>query len=196
MKSATVDIPALTAIDADEFSPPESFLERITRWATEVAVVILVVMMGVEMIARSAFGWSLQFTNELGGYALVAITFLGLASGQADHAFHRVHMLDTRLSQAGRAGLRLVFDVATTVIAAVLTAEFVRFAWITWGSGDVAATNLLTPLWIPRLAMPIGTLALTITLLRTVAGDWRRLRAALRRAPVAPSAAARAEGAP
>jgi TRAP-type C4-dicarboxylate transport system permease small subunit len=135
------------------------------------------------MIARSAFGWSLQVTNELGGYALVAITFLGLASGQVDHAFHRVHLLDSWLSPAGRAGLRLVFDLATTVVSATLFFEFVRFAWITWASGDVAATTLLTPLWIPRLAMPIGTLALTITLLRTVAGDWRRLRAALQPAP-------------
>ncbi len=35
-------------------------------------------------------------------------------------------------------------------------------------------------LWVPRLAMPIGALALTWTLLRTVAGDWRRLQAARR----------------
>jgi len=179
MEPVAVDNPASDPVDADEFSPSGDRLERVTRWATEVAVVILVVMMGIEMIARSAFGWSLQVTNELGGYALVAITFLGLASGQAEHAFHRVHLLDAHLSAPGRAALRLVFDVATTIVSAVLFVEFVRFDWITWASGDVAATSLLTPLWIPRLAMPIGTLALTITLLRTVAGDWRRLCAAL-----------------
>lgn len=180
MEPVAADLAAIAPIDADAFSPAESLLERVTRWATQVAVVILVVMMGIEMIARSAFGWSLQVTNELGGYALLAITFLGLASGQVDHAFHRVHLLDTRLSPAGRAGLRLVFDVATLIVAAVLFVEFVRFVWITWASGDVAATTLMTPLWIPRLAMPIGMLALTITLLRTLAGDWRRLRAILR----------------
>jgi len=35
---------------------------------------------------------------------------------------------------------------------------------------------LLTPLWLPRLAMPIGAFALSLTLLRTIVGDWRRLR--------------------
>ena len=185
MEPVAVNIAAAVPEDADGFSPSESLMERVTRWATQVAVVVLVVMMGIEMIARSAFGWSLQVTNELGGYALVAITFLGLASGQTEHAFHRVHLLDTRLSPAGRAGLRLAFDLATVVVSAVLFVEFVGFAWITWASGDVAATSLLTPLWIPRLAMPIGTLALTITLLRTVASDWRRLRAALQAAPSA-----------
>ncbi|MDB5851656.1 MAG: tripartite AtP-independent periplasmic transporter subunit DctQ [Rhodoferax sp.] len=168
----------MAPVDADAFSPAEGPVERVTRWATQAAVVFLVVMMGIEMIARSALGWSLQVTNELGGYALIAITFLGLASGQADHAFHRVHMLDARLSATGKAALRLVFDLATLAVSAVLCAEFTRFLWITWASGDVAATSLVTPLWMPRLAMPIGMLALVITLLRTVAGDVRRLRAA------------------
>ncbi|MES2533775.1 MAG: TRAP transporter small permease [Pseudomonadota bacterium] len=188
MKPIAVDLTAAAPEDADAFSPRSSLLERVTCGATEVAVVILVVMMGVEMIVRSAFGWSLQFTNELGGYALIAITFLGLAAGQTEHAFHRVHLLDSRLTPVGRAGLRLVFDLATTLVTAVLFFEFTRFAWITWASGDVAATSLMTPLWMPRLAMPLGTLALTLTLLRTVAADVRRLRYA-RQAPAASGSA-------
>lgn len=184
MKPLVDDSPDLAPVDADEFSPGVGLIERVTRWATQAAVIFLVVMMGIEMVARSALGWSLQVTNELGGYALIAITFLGLASGQADHAFHRVHMLDKRLSQVGRAGLRLMFDLAALAVSAVLCAEFSRFLWITWQSGDVAATSLVTPLWMPRLAMPVGMLTLVITLLRTVAGDLRRLRAARLQASV------------
>jgi TRAP-type transport system small permease protein len=168
--------PVVDSIDEDEFSPRETWLEAATRWVIQVSVLLLVVMMGVEMIVRSLFGWSLQVTNELGGYALIVITFFGLSSGQTGHAFHRMHLLDDHLSRAGRAFLRLVFDGATAVVAVILFVEFTRFTWITWQSGDVAATVLLTPLWLPRLAMPIGALALTLTLLRTLIGDWRRLR--------------------
>jgi TRAP-type C4-dicarboxylate transport system permease small subunit len=125
---------------------------------------------------RSLFGWSLQVTNELGGYALVVITFFGLASGQAGHAFHRMHLLDDHISPTARALLRLLFDGATAAVALLLFEEFTRFTWITYQSGDVAATVLLTKLWIPRLAMPVGALALSLTLLRTIVGDWRRLR--------------------
>jgi TRAP-type C4-dicarboxylate transport system permease small subunit len=162
--------------DEDEFSPRETWLESTTRWLIQVCVLLLVAMMGVEMIARSMFGWSLQVTNELGGYALIVITFLGFSSGQAGHAFHRMHLLDSHLPAGARALLRLAFDVVTTIVAIVLCVQFTRFTWITWQSGDVAATVLLTKLWIPRLAMPIGTLALVVTLLRTVVGDWRRFR--------------------
>lgn len=172
-----VDVEGASA-DADAFSPHEDWSARWARWATQAIMMGLVVMMGAEMVVRSAFGWSIQFSNELGGYALVAITFLSLGSGQLLHAYHRVHFLDQRLGPVGRARLRLLFDLGATVVALVLLFEMARFEWITWNSGDVAATSLLTPLWIPRLVMPLGLLVFTGALFRTLAGDWRRLRAA------------------
>ncbi|CAN5816679.1 hypothetical protein BH11PSE13_BH11PSE13_21140 [soil metagenome] len=178
-----VDVDGSSA-DDDAFSPAEDWPARLARWTTQAIVVGLVVMMGVEMLVRSAFGWSVQFSNEIGGYALVAITFLSLGSGQLLHAYHRVHFLDSRLGPVGRARMRLLFDLAATAIAAVLLFEMARFEWITWKSEDVAATSLMTPLWMPRLVMPLGVLVLTWSLLRTLAGDWRRLRAASTAGPL------------
>jgi TRAP-type C4-dicarboxylate transport system permease small subunit len=168
----------LDAADADAFSPPEGLAARVCRGFSEWIVVGLVVMMGAEMVVRSLFGWSIQFSNEIGGYALVAITFLSLASGQLLHAYHRVHFVEARMAPAGRAWLRLVFDLCALAVSAVLLFELVRFEWITYGSGDVAATSLMTPQWMPRLVMPIGALVLAWALLRTVLADWRRVRAA------------------
>lgn len=164
--------------DGDAFSPPEDAFSRLGRRLSEWAMVGLVLMMGAEMVVRTLFGWSIQFSNEVGGYALVAITFLSLASGQLEHAYHRVHFVEHRLGPVGRARLRLGFDLATLVVTAVLLAEFVRFEWITWQSGDVAPTSLMTPLWVPRFVMPVGMLMLAWALLATVRGDWRRLDAA------------------
>lgn len=164
--------------DIDAFSPPEDRAAAAGRWLCQIATVGLVVMMVTEMVVRSLFGWSIQWSNEVGGYALVAITFLSLASGQYLHAYHRVHFLENHLSATGKALLRLVFDLASFVVALVLLLEFVRFEWITWQSGDVASTVLMTPLWMPRLAMPLGAALLVWALLRTLAADARRLRAA------------------
>ncbi|MFT3821159.1 MAG: TRAP transporter small permease [Rubrivivax sp.] len=163
--------------NADAFSPPEDASARWGRWACQAATVGLVAMMGVEMVVRSLFGWSIQWSNEVGGYALVGITFLSMASGQCLHAYHRVHFVEHRLGARGRARLRLAFDLASLAVALVLLIEFVRFEWITFRSGDVAATALMTPLWLPRLAMPVGAALLAWALMRTVAAGWRRLRA-------------------
>lgn len=164
--------------DADAFSPPEHWPARLARWTCQLIMVGLVAMLGAEMVVRTLLGWSIQFSNEVGGYALVAITFLSLASGQLQHAYHRVHFVEHRLAASGKAWLRLGFDLAALGVALVLALEFLRFEWITWNSGDVAPTSLLTPLWIPRLAMPVGALLLVWALVLTLAGDWRRLRAA------------------
>jgi TRAP-type C4-dicarboxylate transport system permease small subunit len=174
----SADDPHVDIEDADEFSPQEDISARAGRWVSQLIVIGLVVMMGVEMIVRTAFGWSLQFSTELGGYALVAIAFLSLPSGQLLHAYHRVHFLDHRLGALARASLRLVFNALALAVVLVLTVELARFEWITFNSGDVAATGLMTPLWIPRLLMPVGGCLLALALVRTLRGDWHRVRAA------------------
>ena len=162
--------------DEDAFSPREGGLERLFRWMTEASVIALMIMVGVELVARGLFSWSLQVTNELGGYALVAITFLSMSTCLVNHSYHRVHMVEARLSARGKAALRLLFDVFSLAITAILAWQCARFELITWHSGDVAPTNLMTPFWIPRLVMVIGVVGLGFSLLRTVIGDLRRLQ--------------------
>jgi TRAP-type C4-dicarboxylate transport system permease small subunit len=165
-------------VDADAFSPPESWLERLFRWAAEAVVVLLMALVGVELIARGLFGWSLQSTAELGGYALVAITFLSMAPCLVNHAYHRVHFVEARISPRAGAALRLFFDCLAFVVTAFLVWQFGRFELITYRSGDVAPTNLMTPFWMPRLVMVIGVAGLLLSLMRTILGDLRRLRSA------------------
>ena len=173
---------ALEADEAagDEFSPSEDAPSRLARSVSQIITLGLIVMMGAEMVVRSLFGWSIQFSNEVGGYALVAIAFLSLGSGQSLHAYHRVHYVESKLTPVGRARLLLGFDLASLMVVLVLLMEFIRFEWLTWQSGDVAATSLMTPLWIPRLSLPIGAAILCWALLRTVVADWRRLQAVLK----------------
>jgi TRAP-type C4-dicarboxylate transport system permease small subunit len=168
-------VPGETSVDVDAYCPSESRLEWAFRWLAQITVILVIIIIAVEIVVRSLFGWSLQATNELGGYALAAIAFLGLPTCQVQHAFHRVHFLDARLSARGRAILRLVFDVLSLLCALILTWQFFRFERITWRSGDVAATNLMTPLWAPRLVMLLGAAGLSFTLLRTIVADLRRV---------------------
>jgi TRAP-type transport system small permease protein len=161
--------------DADEFSPREAWIERLFRWMAQAIVILLMVIVAIELVARGLFGWSLQSTTELGGYALVAITFLSMSTCLVNHAYHRVHFLEARLSPRGRAWLRLLFDSLAFAVTAILLWQFARFELITWRSGDVAPTNLMTPFWMPRLVMLVGVAGLAISLLRTILGDLRRL---------------------
>lgn len=174
----SVDVDIIDTADADAFSPPEGGVERLFRWITEAIIVLLTAMVGVELVVRGGFSWSLQATAELGGYAVVAITFLSMSTCLVNHSYHRVHFVENRLSPRGKALLRLVFDLLSLVVSLVLAWQCARFELITWHSGDVAPTNLMTPYWLPRLVMVIGFAGLSFSLLRTLRSDLRRLRSA------------------
>ena len=53
----------------------------------------MIVLIGAEAIARNVFGTSLQITDEVGGYLLVAMTFLSMSVAEAHGAFHRVELV-------------------------------------------------------------------------------------------------------
>lgn len=159
----------------------ESRIEWLCRWITQLAVIALILMIATEVIARSVFHRSLEVTDELGGYALVVIAFVSLPTCQAQGAFHHVHFLDAKLGALARAVLRAVFSAVSLVAIAILCWQFVLFALTSWQSGDVAATTLLTPLWIPRAVMGFGTACLCFSLCRTLLGDWLCIADLLRR---------------
>ena len=79
----------------------------------------------------------------------------------------------TKDDARGRAISSLIFDVLALLFTAVLLWQLTRMEWLSWVTGDVAPTELQTPLWIPRLVMPLGTAALCITLLKEILGDVR-----------------------
>ena len=78
--------------------------------------------------------------------------------------------------------MRLAFDVLSLLVTLVLVWQFARFEIISFKSGDVTPSNLMTPFWIPRTVMVLGVAALAITLVRTIRGDLKRLHAAGARA--------------
>ena len=152
----------------------ETMLERLLRIASEAALVAMIVMIVVEVVGRALFNFSLQVTDELSGYLLVAISFLSLPVCEAHGAFHEVQFVQQRLSERGRLVSRIVFHLLLLLFSLVLTWQFIRFTYKTWDSEEIGQTILFTPLWIPRLTLALGFAALVVTLARKLAVDLRR----------------------
>ena len=129
----------------------------------------MIVMIAAEAIARNVFGTSLQITDEVGGYLLVALTFLSISVAESHGAFHRVELVQTRLSRFGRVASQLVFDLMALAASALVTWQLVRLALNSWRAEDVAPTPLATPLWLPQTSMGLGMALLCLALLRSIA---------------------------
>ena len=152
-------------------------IERACEIICGVCLLSTIALVAAEAVCRNLLGFSLEVSDELGGYLLVAVGFISLPVAQVSGAFHHVELVQDRMGPRGRLVLQLVFDAAVLAASAVLAWQLIRLEIGTYHSEDVAPTLLATPLWIPRLAMPIGAVLLCVSIVRTAAWRLRQMRA-------------------
>src|SRR3954466_5450837 len=158
--------------------PPigEGPIERLCKWASEAALITMLVVIGADIFTRYVLNYSFEIADELGGYMLVVMTFVSLSVCQVNNAFHQVELVQARLSRRARALSAAIFDVLSFGLAALLLWHFIRLELTSYRFGERAPTLLETPLWIPRLAMAIGAAALCFSIVRTFLAHVRRFR--------------------
>ncbi|MGD0107307.1 MAG: TRAP transporter small permease subunit [Rhodopila sp.] len=96
---------------------------------------------------------------------------------QVYRSYHHLQFVQSRLSPRMQALSHLLFDLLSLLFSCIVLWQLTRFVATTWRAEDVAPTLLGTPLWIPQAMMPLGMLAATVSLFRSVIGNWRRFRA-------------------
>lgn len=185
MSDALVDLSGQRGADQAP-AAIDSRVAAVCQWLCNITLVVMLMLISAEAIARQ-FGVSLEMADEVGGYLLVALTFLSLSVCQVSGTFHHLGLLQARLGPRGRALWAVAFDLLALTFSAVLLWQLSRLELQSWQFGDVAPTQLQTPLWLPRLSMPIGTAALCFVLLVSLSASIRRLGRVLNGQPESPA---------
>jgi TRAP-type transport system small permease protein len=152
----------------------EGAVERVCKLICIAALVVMLIVIGLDILTRSLLNFSFEISDEIGGYMLVVITFISLPVCQANDSFHHVAFVQSRLSPRGRAISHVIFDLLSLAFCALLLWQLIRFEISSWRFDDHAPTYLATPLWIPRFAMVAGGAALCVSMLRTLLVDVRK----------------------
>ncbi|HEU4378176.1 MAG TPA: TRAP transporter small permease [Hyphomicrobiaceae bacterium] len=155
----------------------ESVVERTCKYLSALALMVMLVVIGIDIVTRWAFNFSYEVSDEVAAYMLVAIAFLSLPVSHINGAFHRVEFVQARLSMRWKLISSLFFELVALVFCAIFVWQFVNLVRSTWRFGDHAPTFLETPLWLPRSLLVIGMAALCISLVRSMAADVGRLLA-------------------
>lgn len=154
-----------------------SFLFWITEVSTRLAELLMLTMMVLitgEIVCRSFLGFSLLRVDEVAGYMLVAILFLGITISFRSGSLLRVDFILDRLPAKARLWLDAVFDLMGFCFVATLAFAMVNFVMSTFERGMVAPTLLATPLYIPQSVMPLGATLLAVALLASaIEKFWR-----------------------
>ena len=143
-------------------------IERLMLLLAQLGVVVIMILTTLEIILRSFFNFSLEVTGEVSGYLLVAVFFFVVSGCQVNGSFHHVELIQAKLSPRGRTISRLVFDSLGLAASLILLYYLTRFEFLSYTRGELSNSSLGLPLWIPRLAMPVGTAALCIALVKTI----------------------------
>ena len=129
------------------------------------AVVGMMALVTFEVLLRTFANRSTLVADEMAGYLLVAMTFLGLAPSLRGGAFIRIDTYRHRL----RGGARRALDVALVAVALAYAITVDWYLWDllagTWRLGTTSIQVSRTPLWIPQAVMAVGGLLLILELL-------------------------------
>lgn len=148
-----------------------------SAWIAAIFMILLLIMVLLSILGRQ-FGFHVRGTDAYAGYMMAGAGFFALA-----HTLKRgEHIRVTLLLAAMKPTLRRrfeVFSLAAAVLLSGLLAWFsIQLAVQSYTIHDISTGNDATPLWIPQLAMAIGTLILFIAFIDELIAEIRGARKA------------------
>ena len=131
----------------------------------------------LEIVLRTFFDASTFILDEMVGYGVAAITFIGLGHALDFGALIRVNLLLARFEAGGvaRRVMEVVCIVSTQFIVGVAIWFFAKTVLRNYERGYLSATISEIPTWIPQFLVLVGlivfSLQLLAYLLRVLSGE-------------------------
>ena len=130
-------------------------------WLAALAMVGVLAMVLLSIVSRQ-LDFHVAGTDAYAGYAMAAAGFLALAHTLKRNEHIRVTLILGRLRGRARRGLEIWALSAAVLLAALFAFYSVRLALVSFQLNDISTSNDATPLWIPQIAMAVGTVVLLI----------------------------------
>ncbi len=149
-----------------KLGPLRIILDRLYLYAgytAAICLVVILILIVLQMLARWT-GEMLPGTADYAGYFMAASSFFAFAYALNNGAHIRVSLLLRALG-----GYRRLCEIWCFVIASILSAYWsfhaIKTTQLSYLLGDKSQGLDATPLWIPQMAMAIGSVILTIALI-------------------------------
>lgn len=130
-------------------------------WLAALAMIGVLLMVLLSIVSRQV-GFHFAGTDGYAGYSMAAAGFLALAHTLKKNEHIRVTLLLGRLTGRALRVLQMWALSAAVLLAALFAYYSVRLAWQSHVLNDISTGNDATPLWIPQIAMAVGTVVLLI----------------------------------
>ena len=137
-------------------------LSIVGGWASGLMICLGLVLVVAEILVRSIAGKTLYVAEEYSGYLMCGLTFCALAYTLREKG----HIRMTFLQKAVSGRQRVFLDQACLVVGAVFSALMTYHTFLLFWDSVVSRSQSMqiseTPLAIPQIALPLGSLLLTL----------------------------------
>ena len=153
-------------------------LDALYDSAAALAALFMVALLGMVLlsIASRQLHFHVPGTDAYAGYLMAGAGFLALAHTLKRGEHIRVTLLLNALRGGGRKTLELWALAAASLLALLFAFYSARLAWQSHVFHDISTGSDATPLWIPQLAMVLGTAVLAIAFLDELVLELRGRR--------------------
>jgi len=140
------------------------FLYDAAAWLAALAMIGVLAMVLLSIVSRQLH-FHVPGTDAYAGYAMAAAGFLALAHTLKRKEHIRVTLLLQHLRGRAHRALEIWALSAGVLLSGLFAFYSVRLVVVSRQLNDISTSNDATPLWIPQLAMAVGTVILFIALL-------------------------------
>ena len=169
-------MPATSAPKRGAFGRALDRLYDATAVLGAVAMVLLLVMVLLSVISRQV-GFNIGGIDAYAGYMMAAAGFLALAHTLKRGEHIRVTLLLASLKGGAQRALEVWALFAAALLALLFAGYSCKLAWQSYTFHDISTSNDATPLWLPQIAMALGTVVLAIAFIDELVLELRGLRA-------------------
>jgi TRAP-type C4-dicarboxylate transport system permease small subunit len=132
-----------------------------SAWLAAIAMIGVLVMVLLSIVSRQV-GFHVPGTDAYAGYFMAAAGFLALAHTLKRNEHIRVTLLLAHSKGRAHQWLEMWALSAAVLLAGLFAFYSVRLAWVSRALNDVSTGNDATPLWLPQIAMALGTVILLV----------------------------------
>lgn len=155
--------------------PPRSALDALVNLlalAAGAMLCLLVVLICVDVTARTLRLFATPWTLDIAEYLLYGITFLGAPWVLREEGHIAIEIVVERLPAGARALLRRCSDAFGALVCAVLTYYAVRMFWRSYSANNLVHETFVFPEWYLYVIAPPIFLILALLFLRRM--RWPR----------------------
>ncbi len=144
-------------------------------WLAALCMVALLGMVLLGILSRQLH-FHVPGTDAYAGYLMAAAGFLALAHTLKAGEHIRVTLLLHRLQGRTRKAMEVWALAAASALALLFAYYSARLVWQSRSFHDISTGNDATPLWLPQLAMAVGTAVLAVAFIDELVLELRGRR--------------------